>query len=175
MKKQETRKIVLSGFLIAMDVLLTRILALNTSIMKIGFGFVAIAISAALYGPWWAAVCGALGDLLGSLIFPTGAYFPGFTLTAALTGFFFGLFLKPYSRGNALIAAVVNTVVVSYLGNTAMIAYLSGTEYIKLLTARAVQIIVMLPVQCIILSVILPILLNRINASASNKNTKKTS
>ena len=45
-----------------------------------------------MYGPLSAGVAYALGDLLGMMIFPNGSYFPGFTLTAFLTGVIYGLY-----------------------------------------------------------------------------------
>ena len=148
-----TKKLIVSAQLLALDVVLTRLLAINTPLMKIGFGFAAVALCAVLYGPWWAALTAALGDIVGALLFPTGAFFPGFTLTAACTGFIFGLCL--YRRGKSLLwpilAAVLNVVLVSFLLNTAMISYISGTPYATLLKARAVQLAVMLPVQIAVL------------------------
>ena len=150
----DTKKLIVSAELLALDVVLTRLLAVNTPVMKIGLGFAAVALCAVLYGPWWAALTGALGDLVGALLFPTGAFFPGFTLTAACTGLIFGLCL--YRRDRSLLwpilAAVLNVVLVSYLANTAMISYISGTPYTTLLKARAVQLAVMLPVQGAVLS-----------------------
>ena len=148
-----TKKLIVSAQLLALDVVLTRLLAINTPVMKIGFGFAAVALCAVLYGPWWAALTAALGDIVGALLFPTGAFFPGFTLTAACTGFIFGLCL--YRRSKSLLwpilAAVLNVVLVSFLLNTAMISYISGTPYATLLKARAVQLAVMLPVQLAVL------------------------
>ena len=150
----DTKKLIVSAELLALDVVLTRLLAVNTPVMKIGLGFAATALCAILYGPWWAALVAALGDLVGALLFPTGAFFPGFTLTAACTGLIFGLCL--YRRDRSLLwpilAAVLNVVLVSYLANTAMISYISGTPYTTLLKARAVQLAVMLPVQGAVLS-----------------------
>ena len=144
-----TKKLIVSAQLLALDVVLARLLAINTPVMKIGLGFAAVALCAILYGPWWAALVAALGDLVGALLFPTGAFFPGFTLTAACTGLLYGLCL--YRRDRSLLwpvlAAVLNVVLVSYLANTAMISYISGTPYTTLLKARAVQLAVMLPVQ----------------------------
>ncbi|MDO5444076.1 MAG: folate family ECF transporter S component [Eubacteriales bacterium] len=167
MKSSDIKKTAVSGLLIALDVLFTRVLAINTPVMKIGLGFLAVALCGALYGPVWAAVCGALGDFLGSLIFPTGAYFPGFTLTAAITGLIFGFLLKKYSVGKALTAAALNVVLVTFLANTAMIAYISGAEYSKLLGTRAVQIAVMLPVQAVALAVILPVIMKGIRRNGN--------
>ena len=150
----DTKKLIVSAELLALDVVLTRLLAVNTPVMKIGLGFAAVALCAVLYGPWWAALVAALGDLVGALLFPTGAFFPGFTLTAACTGLIFGLCL--YRRDRSLLwpilAAALNVVLVSYLANTAMISYISGTPYTTLLKARAVQLAVMLPVQGAVLS-----------------------
>ena len=151
--KGQTKKLAVSALLLAADVILTRILAFNTPLMKIGLGFAATALCAMLYGPWWAAGVAALGDLLGSLLFPTGAYFPGFTLTAACTGAIFGLCL--YRRASdwrfPILAAVLNCVLISYLANSAMIAFITGTPYTALLGVRAVQLTVMLPLQSLVL------------------------
>lgn len=151
--KQNTKKLAISALLIAADVVLTRLLAINTPIMKIGLGFTAVALSAMLYGPWWAMLTAALGDVLGSVLFPTGAYFPGFTLTAACTGLVFGLCLyrKPADWRYPALAAALNTVLVVYLANTAMICFITGNSWTAMLTARAVQLAVMLPVQFLVL------------------------
>lgn len=149
----KTRQLAVSALLLAADVVLTRLLAINTPLMKIGLGFAAVALCAMLYGPWWAALIAALGDFVGALLFPTGAYFPGFTLTAACTGLIYGLCL--YRRGTGwlypVLAALLNVLLISYLANTALISYLSGTPYPTLLAARAVQLAVMLPLQIAVL------------------------
>ena len=168
MKNNTTKKIAVSALLIAADVLLTRVLAINTPVMKIGLGFLAVALSAALYGPWWAALTGALADLIGSLIFPTGAYFPGFTLTAAITGVIFGLcfYRRRVTWKEACLAATLNVLLVSYLANSAMIAYLSGTSFAAMLGVRAVQLAVMLPVQAVVMAVLLPRILQKISLTS---------
>ena len=151
--KITTQKLAVSALLITANVLLTRVLAINTPIMKIGFGFAAVALCAMLYGPLWSMLVAAFGDFFGALIFLTGAYFPGFTLTAAMTGLIFGLCL--YKRENTwlppLTAAAANCVIVSFLLNTAMISLVSGAEYTVLLATRSIQLIVMLPVQAVTL------------------------
>lgn len=147
----KTKKLALSALLITADVIL-RLLAINTNVMKIGLGFAAVALCALLYGPWWAALTAALGDLLGSLLFPTGAYFPGFTLTAACTGLIFGLLLKRGDRSlRPVLAAALNTLLVSYLANTWMICLITGNPMKVMLAARAVQLAVMLPLQSLVL------------------------
>lgn len=151
--KGQTRKLAISALLLAADVVLTRLLAINTPLMKIGLGFASIALCAMLYGPGWTMLVAALGDLVGAVLFPTGAYFPGFTLTAALTGLIFGLCLYP-KQGSWLrpvLAAALNCVLVSYLANSALIAFITGNSFGSMLAARAVQLAVMLPVQAAVM------------------------
>lgn len=172
-----TEKLAVTGALTALEVVLTRLLAINTAVMKIGIGFLAVAVCAGLYGPGWGAVCGACADLIGSLLFPTGAYFPGFTLTAALTGVLFGLLLRAYTKEKAALAAVLNSVLISYLANTYLITVLSGAPYRELLTARTVQLAITLPLQMIVLTFVLPVILSRLNGIKwkSRKTDKKSS
>lgn len=159
-----TRKIVISALLIAIDVLLTRVLAINTNIMKIGLGFIATAVGSALFGPLWGALIAALGDIVGSLLLPTGAYFPGFTITAAMTGLIYGVafYNKKITWVRGTIAAAVNVLLVTYICNTALITYISGTPYAQLLKVRAIQLAVMFPLQAVMLSVVLPVIIKQI-------------
>lgn len=141
------------SLIIALEIVLSRFCSIATPIVKIGFGFVPIAICGMLYGPMWAGVAGALADFIGANLFPIGAYFPGFTLSAALTGVLFGLFL--YKRqGNwvQLAGAVgVNCLGISLLLTTLWISILYGTPYLALLPTRVVQALIMIPVQFIVL------------------------
>ena len=165
------RQLTVSAMLIAIDVIFTRVLAINTPLMKIGLGFTAVALSAMLYGPLWAMLTAALGDLVGALLYPTGAYFPGFTVTAALTGLIFGLFLYRRERAwlRAFLAALTNSFFITLILNSLMIAVffrsspaeLSGadwarfvelTNFKQLMGARVPQFIIMTAVQTVVLA-----------------------
>ena len=93
MKKQNTQRLIVIAFFIALEIILTRFCSINTDILRIGFGFLPVAMVAMLYGPLWAGAAYAIGDILGMIIFPTAGYFPGFTLTAFLTGCTYVIFL----------------------------------------------------------------------------------
>ena len=62
--------------------------------VNVTFFFLPIAIGAMYLGALPAAAIGAVADILGCLIMPTGPYFPGFTLSAAVTGLVYGAFFK---------------------------------------------------------------------------------
>lgn len=141
------------SLLVAAEVVLSRFCSISTPIVKIGFGFVPIAICGMLYGPLWAGVAAALADFLGAVLFPIGAYFPGFTLSALLTGVLFGLLLKGGKQDwpRLLLAAGVNNLVISLLLNTFWLSVLMGLDYRVMLPTRLLQCCIMLPVQLVVL------------------------
>ena len=67
-----TRRLVTIAFFIALEVVLTRFLSINTDFLRIGFGFLPVACVGILFGPLWAGAAYAVGDVLGMLIFPSG-------------------------------------------------------------------------------------------------------
>ena len=137
-----------------MDVLLSRVLALNADLVKIGLGFAATGVAALLFGPWWAAAESALADTLGALLFPTGAYNPLFSVTAFATGLIFGLCLrgeKP-SAGRCLLAAGLNCLLVELIANTLLIHWFFGAPLAwPFLALRLLKFAVMLPVEFLVL------------------------
>lgn len=68
-------------------------LALFGNAVKISGAFLPIAVAGAMFGPIPALLVGALGDVISFLLAPTGTYFPGFTISGALTGLIYGFFL----------------------------------------------------------------------------------
>ena len=142
------QRLVILGVLVAMEIVLSRFLSFSTWNTKIGFGFVPVAAAAILLGPVEAAVCGGLADFLGALLFPIGPYFPGFTLTAALTGLVFGLFFhKEQTPVRVAAAVLINQFVLGLLINSYWISLLYGSEFKVLLTTRVYQSLILTAVQ----------------------------
>lgn len=140
MKKFDTKLVVTIGLLVAIHIILSRFLSINAWNIKIGFAFVPVFLAAWLYGPVPAALVGGLGDFLGAVLFPIGPYFPGFTLSCALTGIIFGLLLHKEQTLPRIVAAVVlNQFGVSLLLTTFWISILYGSPYQVLLLTRVVQ------------------------------------
>ncbi len=63
-----------------------------TPTLRLSVSFLANCAIGYMFGPVMGFVCGGLGDLIQFVIKPTGPYFPGWTLSAALAGFIYGLF-----------------------------------------------------------------------------------
>ena len=152
MRRIPVRTIVYLGVLTALEIVLSRFLSLNAWNLKIGFSFVPVAMAGMLFGPLGGGIVGALGDFLGAVLFPIGPYFPGFTLTAFLTGAVFGLFLRRKRTALPVLGAVaVNQLLLSLLLNTLWISILYGSPYLPLLGTRVVQCAILAPVQFAVL------------------------
>ena len=155
MEKSRVHLVVYLGVLTALEIVLSRFLSISAWNIKIGLSFVPVALAALAFGPIPGGIVGALGDFLGAILFPVGPYFPGFTLTAFLTGAVFGLFLRRKRTAlRALGAAAVNQLVLSLLVNSLWISLLYKSPYGPLLATRAVQCAILLPVQFAVLLVL---------------------
>ena len=153
-----TRLIIL-GLFIALEIILTRFLSIHTPIVRIGFGFLPIAMLGIMYGPVWAAAAYAIGDLIGIMLFPSGPFFPGFTLSAALTGLTYGIILykKPITWKRVLIAAAIVCLGINLILDTLWLYILMDTAVIGMLPARVIKVSVMLVVQ----TLTIPLIWNR--------------
>ncbi|HKK95198.1 MAG TPA: folate family ECF transporter S component [Anaerovoracaceae bacterium] len=152
-----TLRLVILAFLIALEILLTRFLSINTPIVRIGFGFLPIAVAAILYGPIWAGAIYALGDILGMMLFPTGgAYFPGFTLSAFFVGAIYGLILHGHevTVKRSLLASTIVAVFIHLLLNTYWLTILLGQGYLALLPVRIIKCLILIPIEGIIIPLV---------------------
>ena len=155
MPRFSIKNLTLASLLIALEVVLSRFLSISAWNTKIGFAFVPVVLAALLLGPLWAGIVGALADFLGALLFPIGAYFPGFTLTAFLMGLCYGLFLyKKQGFGRIAAAVAVHQLVLSLLLNTLWISLLYGSPYAPLLLSRLPQCAILAAVQLALIPVL---------------------
>ncbi|MBR3784910.1 MAG: folate family ECF transporter S component [Firmicutes bacterium] len=139
--------LVTAALLIALQIILSRFLSINAWNLKIGFAFTAIFVAAYLYGPWFSAVVAVIADVVGASLFPSGAFFPGFTVTAVLSGLVMGLFLyKKQTPGRIIAAVAIDQLILGLLLNSYWLSILYGSPYLPLLATRAVQCLVMMPV-----------------------------
>jgi len=150
-----TKDLVIMAVLIAVEIVLSRFLSISAWNTKIGFAFVPVVIAAVLLGPVYAGIVGAIADLLGAVLFPIGAYFPGFTLTAFLTGLVYGLFLHREQTVPRVIGAVaINQGILSLFLNTFWISVLYGSPFKPLLITRLPQTGILTVVQIVVIIVI---------------------
>lgn len=170
-KKSATTQLVMIAFLIALEIILTRFCSINTPILRIGFGFLPVAMMGIMFGPIKASLGYAIGDVLGMIIFPTGTFFPGFTVTAAITGLIFGIFLHGRERltwRDVLPASLIIILGCNLLLDTFWLSILMGDAFIALLPARIIKCAVMLPIHLLLIPLVWNRLMSRIPAVSGN-------
>lgn len=151
-KKTDLVMLVTLALLTAMNVVLTRFLGIQTPLVQIDFSFVPVVLAALLCRPIPAAVVGGLGDFLGAILFPAGAYFPGFTLTAVLAGLVYGFFLyrKQAALWRAIAAVLLITVVLNMGLNTLWLWILMKDGVWGILSTRIPKYFLVAPVQILV-------------------------
>lgn len=147
------------GVLIAMQVVLARFAVIPVGdMMRFSTSFIPVVIAARLYGPLGGMAVYGIGDLVGAIAFPTGgAFFPGYTLTAAIVGLIFGLFLKPVKvketplqTGVKIVLSVFSTQLIgSFMMNSFWRSFQTGTPYGAVLMTRLPQCLVSLVIQSV--------------------------
>jgi len=146
-----TKKLVLLSLLTALTVVLARFVSIKSDIVRISFEFLPILLASIMFGPLAGGITAAVADLVGALLFPHGAFFPGFTFSAFLSGIIYGLFLYKkkitwFNAGAAVLAKliVVDMFLVS-LWLITVFRYAPGA----ILVPRVIKFAVMLPIEFI--------------------------
>lgn len=143
------QKLVTLSFLIAIQVFLTRFLAIETPVIRISFGFIPLALSGALFGPIAGATAGILSDIIGMMVFPKGAYFPGFTVSNALSGMIYGYFLynKPKKILNISLAVISVMLFINIGLNTVWLSILTGKGVYAIIGPRIIKNLIEVPIK----------------------------
>lgn len=153
------------GLLIAIQVVLARFAAIPVGdMMRFSTSFIPVVIAARKFGILASTAVYGLGDLIGALVFPTGgAFFPGYTLTAIIVGFIFGLFLRPVKseetatqRNIKIILSVFCTQLAgSFLLNSFWRSFQTNVPYDAVLLTRLPQCLVSLVIQSVFMIIFL--------------------
>lgn len=163
-------KLILCALFIAMQVVLSRFLSINLQYLKIGFSFIPLMFASYLFGPAGGVLVATVSDLIGAIAFPSGPFFPGFTVTAALSGLIYGLaFHKNCSTGKIVAGVIANEVICSILLNTLWLSIMYTSDFKTLIATRVWQSAAMTVVQIVFAE----IFFNRLKVAKKLKDMAK--
>lgn len=154
------KKIILTAVLLTMLIILSRFLSIKTPILKISFAFVPTMLCAVWLGFKWTVLLNVLGDIIGATLFPTGPYFVGYTISTAIAGFIYGIFLyrkeeNSYSDKQFFIRLILSTVLVAIIVNmglnTLWTSITSGKAFMVLFATRIVKQLIIIPIHIIVI------------------------
>ncbi|WP_076635610.1 folate family ECF transporter S component [Lactiplantibacillus plantarum] len=155
------RRIPLLGALIAMQLILGSLLSIQLLLTKISFAFIIIGLTARLFSPLVTAGSSAISSLLGMLLFPKFTFFPGFILTAFLTGLVFGY---AFQHQTSLTRFIVVFILNLFL-NSLWLHLMYLTPWSVLLTTRMIQEVITYVCYSVILIALFKIpILNQLTA-----------
>lgn len=157
-KLRDTKTLTLAAMLTAIGIILGFFKLPINQFIEIRFGSLPVAMAGMLLGPIPAAVVGALVDIGGFIVKPTGPFFPGFTISGIVTGLIFGfaLYNKKPSVLRVFVAQVIYTIVVGLGMNTYWLSLLYlKNGYIAALIMRLPKELIMIPVYTILYVIVL--------------------
>ena len=161
-KNVHLRKIVLCAVMIAMQIILSRYVGIQTQFVQTSLGFLPIAVTSAVCGPVYGAMCAFISDFLGVVLAGTNVYSPLFTINYVLYALFYSFFLykKERSVKNIVLSVVLQTVLVAIpltplwlyvyynfvLGTPKAFELMSVQQIIVRLIEIPVKIVILIPV-----------------------------
>lgn len=165
------RKVIITAILIALTIVLQRLLAFRTPIIQINFMFAPIMLAGMLLGWPGATFVATIADLIGALLFPSGSFFFGYTLTAILTGLTAGLCLYrthgiKLDRNFVLRLVICTLIITGVLNgglNTLWVLMMTGDASSVIIPVRVMKQLVMAPVMLITMTALVKIFAPRLN------------
>lgn len=155
MRKLDTKIIAISGFLIAVNIVLSRFITIPGII---NFGGFPIIFAGVVFGPVVGGIVGGVGDVVSFVVRPTGPFMPHFVLTSALTGIIPGVIMKllkaelpKFPLWKILVAILVGQVTTTVL----MVPYfrnvLFGHPFVVTMTRAAITQALNIPVYSVLI------------------------
>ena len=135
--------------------------------LRITLTYIVVAIEGMVVGPIAGITSAFITDNLSFILFPDGAYFPGYTLTAMLGSFFYSIFLyqKKATWTRLTFSKICNNYLVNVLLGSLWSSMLYGKAYLVYATTSLIKNTLLLPIEIILLMIaikfIYPILKNK--------------
>lgn len=149
---KKTRKIVLMGLLIALDVIAASFLTIKTPFLRVGTSFIPVSFTGLIFGPLLGGIGAGIADVVQFLLFPSGAFIPGITLDSFLSGAVYGfmLYKKRPALWRTFTAAAINQLVISGVLSTFWL-YLAtpGKTFAALFITRIIKCLIMTPIETV--------------------------
>ncbi len=152
------RSLTAASMMLALFVVLSLVNIPLSIVNEIRLTFIPLAVVGMLFGPAVGFAVGALGDILGFLVHPTGAYFPGFTLSTALTGMIYGFafYKRRYTVVSNAVRSFVSTFIICFgielVVQTYWLHLLYGMPYAATFWARVVKTVIMFCIKLVVVS-----------------------
>ena len=129
--------------------------------LRIYFSFFFTALFSCIGGPVMSLICGFAADIINFILFPTGAFFFGYTLSAMLGALIFALFLwdTKITVVKLALSRVFITVFVNILLGSVWTTMMFSKGFIYYVIKSAVKNLALLPFEIVLLAVMFKVIL----------------
>lgn len=153
---KNTKYLALMAIFIALRIVVSTMFIPVAENLRIGISFLVTSVEGAIIGPAAGLVSGALSDLIGFMLFPTGPFFIGYTITAMCGSLIWGLFL--YERKITVLRLAAAKFIINYFVNVLLgstwSAILYSKGFIYYAANSLIKNTVLLPLEIILLVVV---------------------
>lgn len=157
-RKITAQMITVMGLLIALIVVLSNIVAIDTQFLKVSFEFVPKMMMGMLFGPFWTGIGAVIADLIGNTMFAKAPFFIGFTLNKLIEGMVYGYFFykKEVTWKNVILCTVTLTIIISLVLTPIWLAMMYNVPLNSWVIwgPRILKSVIMVPVQAIMMYMI---------------------
>lgn len=153
-----TKHIAICGMMGALSIILSFVATISIGdYLRIGFSGFPNRIVDFLFGPAVGGIFGGIMDIVKFILKPTGAFFPGYTISAILGGLVYGsiLYKRPVTPVRILIAEIIVKVFINIGLNSLWTVMLTGKAFMVIMPARVIKNLVSIVVDTILLTIIL--------------------
>ncbi len=151
-KGVRVKTVTILGMFGAISIILGALTLAIGDYIKIGFSSIANQFVYYLFGPTIGGLFGGALDILKYIVKPTGAFFPGWTVSAMAAGVLYGCFLykRPLSFRRVLAAELTVSVVCNMLLGTLWLTVMYQKGFWALLPMRVLKNLIMWPVNSVL-------------------------
>ncbi|MBQ7889376.1 MAG: folate family ECF transporter S component [Erysipelotrichaceae bacterium] len=144
--------------------------------LRIYFSFFFTALFSCIGGPVMALICGFAADIINFILFPSGAFFFGYTLSAMLGAFIFALFLwdTKITILKLALSRIIITLFVNILLGSVWTSMLYSKGFIYYVIKSAVKNLALLPIEIILIVLMFKVILPFLYRKHLTKSSKLT-
>lgn len=166
MEIKNVRNLVIAGLCVGLATVISAFYIPVGLNLRVYFTFLVVAFGSMIFGPTVGLITGLAYDLVSYMLFPSGVFFPGYTLSTMLEFFIYGLFL--YRSRISIFRVSMMKLIVNYgvhvgLGSLwSAILYKKG--YLYFFAKSLIKNTLMLPIEVIMILIMLQIFIPVLSA-----------
>ncbi len=158
---KDLRRLVFAALVCALGIIVGGFYVSVGENLRVYFTFFITAVGCAVYGPVLGVLAAAVTDTLNYMLFPSGAYFPGYLLSEMLAAVIYSLFL--YRKKITVFRLFGAKFLVNYVVNVGMGSLWSqilfGKGYLYYLVKSLIKNSLLLPLEVMLLAALFSVLL----------------